>query len=120
MEDKIQRWSKPEKEILCKVIPEEPMLPYPTHRETLPNGEVAIVYDIPMEDKNKVLAELYPFNNLPKFSKTMLCIHQHKNFKVRDYLVIRENKRNLIVSPYYAISGGTVIDWVEPEEMDKE
>ena len=45
----------------------------------------------------------------------MIDIHEDKTFKVRDFRVTREDGMNLLVSPYYPNSGGTVIDWVREE-----
>jgi hypothetical protein len=39
---------------------------------------------------------------------------------VRDYRVIWENGQNLLVSPYYPSSGGTVIDWMPPDFEDED
>ena len=46
----------------------------------------------------------------------MHCLHEEKNFRVSSFKVIREDNRNYLVSPYYAKSGGMVIDWMEPDE----
>jgi hypothetical protein len=37
---------------------------------------------------------------------------------VRDFRVTWENGQNWLVSPYYPNSGGTVIDWVPPDDED--
>ena len=41
--------------------------------------------------------------------------HEDKKFKVKEFCVTREN---MLVSPYYFKSGGTVIDWW-PKDGDK-
>ena len=50
-------------------------------------------------------------------------MHADKTFVVRDFRVTWEHGMNYLVSPYYAESGGTVIDWVDEnwaEEDDAE
>lgn len=90
--------------------PGEPELPYPTRPLVLANGIVE-EYIIPDEKKEEVLEQLYPFTPVPALTAKMLDIHEDKTFRVRDYRVTRENNRNWLVSPYYHLSGGTVIDW---------
>ena len=48
----------------------------------------------------------------------MYDIHANKKFIVKEFLVAREDGMNLLVSPYYFESGGSVIDWepVDPKE----
>ncbi len=70
------------------------------------------VYEIPEEKKEKVLRSLYPFHNLPPMEREMEDLHQRRTFQVKDFMVIREWGTNLLVSPYYLESGGTVIDWI--------
>jgi hypothetical protein len=38
-------------------------------------------------------------------------IHAEKKFKRRDFMVVREGRMNMLVSPYYFEGGGSVIDW---------
>lgn len=38
-------------------------------------------------------------------------IHAEKNFRVREFMVTREGRMNVLASPFYLESGGTVIDW---------
>ena len=40
-------------------------------------------------------------------------IHQRDSFVARDYRVIRERNRNMLVSPFFASTGGTVLDWLQ-------
>lgn len=44
--------------------------------------------------------------------------HEDKKFKVKEFCVTREGKMNMLVSPYYFKSGGTVRDWW-PEDGDE-
>ncbi|MGB9005245.1 MAG: hypothetical protein WCB96_05940 [Candidatus Aminicenantales bacterium] len=39
-------------------------------------------------------------------------IHAEKTFRVREFMVTREGRMNVLASPYYLESGGTVIDWI--------
>lgn len=75
-------------------------------------------YIIPEDDKAKVLRELYPFENPPSVEDRLFCLHEKKTFRVGDFKVIREDERNYLVSPYYAKSGGMVIDWVTEESKE--
>jgi len=43
---------------------------------------------------------------------------EDKKFKVKEFCVTKEGKMNMLVSPYYFKSGGTVIDWW-PEDGDE-
>jgi len=70
------------------------------------------VYDIPEEAKKDVLRNLYPFRPIPGMGRLMEDIHAEKTFRVREFMVTREGRMNVLASPYYLESGGTVIDWV--------
>ncbi|MBQ9367277.1 MAG: hypothetical protein IJT83_05805, partial [Victivallales bacterium] len=72
-------------------------------------------YQIPMKDKANILKEYYPFTPVPKMDDELLDIHENKTFIVREFLIIRENGRNYLVSPYYPKSYGTVLDWVSTD-----
>ena len=67
-------------------------------------------YLVPDEQKQEVPNQLYPFAE-PAPSE-FFDLHEGKLFKVRDCMVVWENGRNFLVSPYYASSGGSVIDWL--------
>ena len=69
--------------------------------------------------QRRYLDKVYPFMPCPKIGDTLYDLHEGRSFSVRDYKVIRENGRNLLVSPYYARSGGMVVDWM-PGEMPAE
>lgn len=89
-----------------------------THTEVKADGKEIEVYDVPEEKKGIILDELYPFSPAPCLEDVRYDLHEHRNFKVRDFMVIREDDSNFAVSPYYLKSGGTVLDWVEPvDEM---
>lgn len=109
--------STPEKEILCKIVDESPLLEYKLKTLEMPEDyDDELVYDIPDEDKEKVFKEIYPFACAPEMEDVRLDLHSGKKFKVKDYLVIRSRNRNFIVSPYYNEAGGMVVDWITLDE----
>ena len=85
-------------------------LPFPTKLVRAPEGVVE-EYIIPYDKKEEVLKKLYPFIPIPSLEDEMTDIHEEKSFKVKEFCVTREGKSNMLVSPYYFLSGGTVIDW---------
>jgi hypothetical protein len=89
----------------------EPELPFPTRTAQTEVGPVE-VYQIPDGQKEAVLKKLYPFNPVPSLEAVMEDIHAEKTFRVRDFMVAREGGMNVLASPFYIESGGTVIDWV--------
>jgi len=90
-------------------------LPFPT-RLLKVEGGYADEYIIPENRKAEVLKKLYLFLPVPSLDAIMLDIHEEKLFKVGDFRVLRGNDMDWLVSPYYPSSGGTVIDWVEPDD----
>ena len=108
--------SEMEKRILRSVIPESEPLPYPTKTLAMSIGPDTEEFVIPADDKAQVIRDLYPFATPPEINETMFDIHENKSFRVADFKVIREENRNYLVSPYYASSGGMVIDWVSEEQ----
>ena len=75
-------------------------------------------YVIPMNAKKAVLDLLSPFVEKPELDEELFDLHEEKKFLVADFKVVREHGMNLLVSPYYYSSGGTVIDWVPPDFAD--
>jgi len=88
----------------------DPRLPFPTRKVAVPDGSVE-VYIIPDDQKEAVFKKLYPFRPIPSLNRTVEDIHAEKKFKIKEFLVTREGSMNMLVSPYYFESGGTVIDW---------
>ncbi len=87
-----------------------PRLPYPTVQRgtrNFPSEE----YVIPPQDREKVLKQMWLYVDPPVMDAVMIDIHCDKRFVVSEYKVVRESGRNLLVSPYYYESGGTIIDW---------
>jgi hypothetical protein len=95
----------------------EERLSFPTKEVKVSGGKVE-VYIIPDEKKGEVLKKIYPFIPVPSLEDVMTDIHEDKKFKVKEFCVTREGKMNMLVSPYYFKSGGTVIDWW-PEDGDE-
>ena len=67
-----------------------------------------------------MLEELYPFSPIPKLTDVLYDLHADKTFVVKDFRVTWEHGMNYLVSPYYAESGGTVIDWVDEDWANSE
>ncbi len=88
----------------------DPVLPYPLRTVQSGRGPIQ-VYEIPEADKAAVLEKVYIFRPIPDLDDVMEDIECEKTFKVREFLVTREGPMNVLGSPYYLESGGTVIDW---------
>jgi hypothetical protein len=95
----------------------EQKLPFPTRPLRL-GDDIVEEYIIPDDKKQEVLELLYFFENAPSLDEEMYDLHEGKTFIVRDFRVTWENGQNWLVSPYYPNSGGTVIDWVPPDDED--
>ena len=92
-------------------------LPFPTKPLRI-GDDIVEEYIIPDDKKQEVLELLYFFENAPSLDEEMYDLHEGKTFIVRDFRVTWENGQNWLVSPYYPNSGGTVIDWVPPDDED--
>ena len=57
---------------------------------------------------------------MSEMEKYVMDIHEGKKFKVKRFRVIREDGGNFIVSPFYPISGGTLLDWAECGDIKKD
>ncbi len=101
--------------MMMKLFGPDPELPFPRKPLKVHGGTVE-EYIIPEEKKEEVLRQLYIFRDCPSLDDELLDIHEDKKFKVRDFRVTREGGMNMLVSPYYPNSGGTVIDWVKEED----
>jgi hypothetical protein len=89
----------------------DPKLSYPTR--LVPAGaEMIEEYIIPDGEKAQVLEQLYPFDPVPALTETMYDLHEEKPFRVGDFRVLRGAAMDMLVSPYFFNSGGTVIDWM--------
>jgi hypothetical protein len=88
----------------------DPLLPFPIKVAHSATGPVRI-YEIPDDQKEAILKQLYIFSPVPSLDDIMEDIHAGKKFRVREFLVAREGEMNVLASPYYLEAGGTVIDW---------
>lgn len=88
----------------------DPPLPFPIKVVLSATGPVRI-YEIPDDQKEAILKQLYIFVPVPSLDDVMEDIHAGKKFRVREFLVAREGGMNVLASPYYLEAGGTVIDW---------
>jgi len=115
----ITKMGREERQMMLAVTGPQPPLEYPMHLLALADGTCTQEYEIPEEEREAVFRKLYLFDSPPSMDDVMLDIHEDKKFKVRDFRVIREDDGNFIVSPYYPVSGGTLLDWVNCSEMKK-
>jgi hypothetical protein len=97
-----------------KERPALPRLSYPTRTVGARTAAVD-EYVIPDQEKGRVLDDMYPFEPVPKLTDMMFDLHEEKPFQVKDYRVIRGKSMDYLVSPYFFISGGTVMDWMPPD-----
>jgi hypothetical protein len=99
----------------------DPLLPFPRRVVIADESGRALSeeYDIPVNSKEKVLRKMYLFQDCPALDDVLCDLHAGKRFTVVDFKVVRESAMNLLVSPYYYESGGTVIDWVPADWADE-
>ena len=102
-----------EKKLMDRFEMPDELFPYPI--KTIESNILGTVsyYDIPDSDKGKILKIMYPFWPIPRMNDYYLDIHENKKFRVSDYMLIREDSKNYVVSPYYPHSGGMAVDWME-------
>ena len=108
-----------EKAICLALTGRKPELPYPLKEVECADGTVQRIYQIPDADKARALTDLYPFDGgAPSIDDTLYDIHERKEFKVCDFLVIRWCEGNLLASPYFPQSGGMMVDWIDPANVE--
>ena len=95
--------------------------PFPSEpRRHDKRGQVASEeFIIPESEKQAYLDANSPFVDVPRLNERLYDIHAGKTFLVRDFKVVRVRGMNFICSPYYFESGGTIIDWVEPDGFEQ-
>ena len=76
-------------------------------------------YEIPAKDLEKTLKLVCPFDMNFSPEAEFVDIHESKLVKAKDLRIIICHGVNMIISPYYAHSGGTLVDLVDPERLDK-
>ena len=99
----------------------DPLLPFPRIARVLDKQgrSLSEEYDIPLNAKEKVLQDMYLFEDCPKLTDTLCDLHSGKKFVVAAFKVVREGGINYLVTPYYYESGGTMIDWVPADWADE-
>jgi hypothetical protein len=102
-----------EKVLIKRIVNPSAELPYPLINVETEEYGIEQWYDIPLDDKQEVFDELYPFIEKPSLDDVMIDIHENRTFKVEDFKVIRFDGFNMLVSPYYFSRGGTVLDWLK-------
>ena len=60
-----------------------------TSKETKLYGDT-VEYLIPDGQKEKILKKLYPFGSPPAMTQTLMDIHEHKTFVVKDFKVVQQ------------------------------
>ena len=107
-----------ERSMLKRITGALPRLDYPSHEVVKDGGKTIELYDIPKKDREAVLQDLYLFEPCPRLDDTLFDLHEGRPFQVRDFLVVREDDSNFVVSPYYLHSGGTILDWIPLDRME--
>jgi len=107
--------SLPEKMMMLRIQGEQDELPYPLHELKVARSGIEREYEIPEGDREAVLKRLCFIRPMPSMDDELLDLQEDKAFKVRDFRVIRWRGTNLLVSPYYPKSGGTLLDWAKPD-----
>ena len=115
-DDGLREMSLQEKTLMKRVLGDQPELPYPLHDLPMPEGfRPEREYEIPGADRAELLRRLYFLVPAPALEDERYDLHEKRVFKVRDLRIIRWNDANLLVSPDYPKSGGTLLDWVGTE-----
>ncbi len=94
-------------------------LPFPS-QDLKVNGGSIKEYIIPEDHKEEILRALYPFARVPRLDDEMYDLHEGRRFRVREYKVVVECGMLMLVSPFYATSGGSVIDWMPAPHRKKD
>lgn len=79
------------------------------------------VYDIPEDRLMKELKDCWPFDCMDiRPDKEFFDIHSKEMVKMSQLSIIRSHGVNIIVSPHYSQSGGTVMDLVDGDELERD
>ena len=113
----MSRMSEKEKSIIREYVGKQPPLPFPLREVETNDGINVMMYDIPDDKVKAVLDQLYFLEPIPDFEDMILDLHENKKFKLKESKIIREDGYNFIVSPYYPISGGTILDFAEDDDI---
>ena len=69
------------------------------------------------KDKQKYFDDNYPFEDKPKLSDKVRCIHCGSIITVGDYKVFNIGWEEYIYCPNAPECDGTIIDWVSPDAV---
>ncbi len=108
-----------ELEIIDMVNPSTELLPFKLKTIDGAGGKSIECYEIPDNEKGKVLEKLYPFTDIPDLNACLYDLHQDALFTVKEFMVVRTDGKNYLVSPYYPQTGGTVLDWLDAKCKDE-
>lgn len=113
----MNRMSEKEKAIIREYMEEQGPLPFPMKTVETSDGGMAEMYDIPEDRIKEVLEQLYFLEPVPGMDDMVLDIHENKRFRFREARVVREGRYNFIVSPFYPVSGGTILDFAGEDDV---
>ncbi len=121
LNENLPKWSDAERRILGTIVnnqstPQLTFRPQNLHKKGF-QKEVVFVAEIPQTLTQEILEQYYPFHPIPNIDDYKHCLHENKNFKVEDYMLIYLPDCGFqIVSPYFFESGGMCIDWTDCRE----
>jgi len=117
---KSDEWSKDEKFVLCQMIPKERILPFALEPITCANGAVEYLYKISPTRIRAALELCHGTEGLLDTKKEIFDLHSKKTVTVDDLRILRYKGRNIVVSPYYAESGGMLVDLIDRSDINED
>jgi len=117
-----EEWSGNEKGMITAFMDKSPMLEWPLKPIRLGNGTTEDVYDIPEDKAYDELRKCWPFEeeSFPPRGGKLYDVHEKTSIIIDKCLILRYMDRNIVVSPYYPKSGGTVLDLVAFDDQAHE
>ena len=115
---KSDEWSKDEKFVLCQAFPEEGILPFELEPITCANGAVEYLYKISPTRIRAALELCHGTEGLLDTKKEIFDLHSKKTVTVDELRILRYKGRNIVVSPYYAESGGMLVDLIDRSDIN--
>lgn len=105
-------WSRPEKEMIVKLIDPSPRLELGiVVRKNAKGGEESLYEGATVDD----LKKCWPFiGNKPRAKDKFVDIHSKTEFEFKDARILRYHHRNVLVAPLYLEEGGTILDFCNP------
>lgn len=113
----MNRMSEKEKSIIREYMDAQPPLPFPARQVETCDGGAVFMYEIPESEIGAVLEQLYFLEPVPGMDDMILDVHENKRFRFREARVVREDGYNFIVSPFYPVSGGTILDFAGEDDL---